>query len=68
MSKPVKLELSTEADCGVDDIKNPKYKGVFDAYRRTWAETFDPTKSLSWNSLARVKNFWRVSDIRPRSG
>ncbi|KAK1926214.1 mitochondrial carrier domain-containing protein [Papiliotrema laurentii] len=42
-----------------DNIKNPRYKGVFDAYRQTWRETYDPTKGFSWNSLARVKNFWR---------
>ncbi|WVQ80377.1 hypothetical protein IAT38_002482 [Cryptococcus sp. DSM 104549] len=42
-----------------DNIKSPRYKGVFDAYRQTWRETYDPTKSLGWNSLARTRNFYK---------
>ncbi|WVQ76293.1 hypothetical protein IAR50_005958 [Cryptococcus sp. DSM 104548] len=42
-----------------DKIKTPRYKGVFDAYRQVWRETFDPSKSLGWNSVARVRNFYK---------
>lgn len=47
----------------VDSPTAPRYKGVFDAYRQTWRETFDPSKGLGANSLARVRNFYRVSQI-----
>ncbi|CAK9787390.1 mitochondrial carrier protein [Cutaneotrichosporon oleaginosum] len=52
----------------MDNVKNrimcdsptaPRYKGVFDAYRQTWRETFDPAKGLGANSVARVRNFYR---------
>ncbi|WWC97124.1 hypothetical protein V866_004002 [Kwoniella sp. B9012] len=43
----------------VDSIKNPRYKGVFDAYRQVWRETFNPAKGFGWNSIARVKNFYK---------
>lgn len=49
-----------------DSVTKPRYRGVFDAYRQTWTETFDPTKTFGWNSAARIKNFYRVcrfSDI-----
>nr|ADE10072.1 mitochondrial carrier protein [Tremella fuciformis] len=42
-----------------DSIKNPRYSGVADAYRQTWRESYDPSKGLGWNSLARVKTFYR---------
>ncbi|UOH83864.1 hypothetical protein LQV05_006602 [Cryptococcus neoformans] len=42
-----------------DDIKTPRYKGVFDAYRQVWNETYDGSKGLQWNVLARTKNFYR---------
>ncbi|WWD22385.1 hypothetical protein CI109_106876 [Kwoniella shandongensis] len=43
----------------VDSIKTPRYKGVFDAYRQTWTETYNPTKGFTWNSVARIRNFYR---------
>lgn len=52
----------------MDNVKNrimcdsptaPRYKGVFDAYRQTWRETYDPAKGLGANSRARVRNFYR---------
>jgi solute carrier family 25 carnitine/acylcarnitine transporter 20/29 len=43
-----------------DSVTKPRYHGVFDAYRQTWTETFDPTKTFGWNSAARIKNFYRV--------
>ncbi|WVO15542.1 hypothetical protein L204_103202 [Cryptococcus depauperatus] len=42
-----------------DDIKNPKYKGVFDAYRQIWMESYDPSKDIGWNASARWKTFYR---------
>ncbi|RSH90686.1 hypothetical protein EHS25_001291 [Saitozyma podzolica] len=42
-----------------DSVTKPRYHGVFDAYRQTWTETFDPTKTFGWNSAARIKNFYR---------
>ncbi|OCF40085.1 mitochondrial carnitine/acylcarnitine carrier-like protein [Kwoniella heveanensis CBS 569] len=45
----------------VDSIKQPRYKGVFDAYGQVWRETYDPSKGFSWNSLARIRNFYKVS-------
>jgi hypothetical protein len=48
----------------VDSPTTPKYKSVWDAYRRTWSETYDPSKGLGANSLARVKNFYKVSKRR----
>ncbi|KAK4688027.1 hypothetical protein P7C73_g2087, partial [Tremellales sp. Uapishka_1] len=42
-----------------DSITKPKYHGVIDAYRTTWTETFDASKSFRWNSVARLKNFYR---------
>lgn len=44
-----------------DSITKPKYPSVLGAYRTVWRETFDPSKSLGWNALARVKNFYKVS-------
>lgn len=44
----------------VDDLKKPRYHGVVDAYKKTWWEMYDPKKNWSWNSIARVKNFYRV--------
>lgn len=46
----------------VDSPTAPRYKGVFDAYRQTWRETYDPSKGLGANSLARVRNFYKVSE------
>lgn len=62
MSDPTSHDVTENLTILVDDIKNPKYHGVFDAYKKTWRETYDPSKGFSWNSLARVKNFWRVSE------
>lgn len=45
----------------VDSIKKPRFSGVLDAYRQTWRETFDPSRSFTWNALARTKNFYKVS-------
>ncbi|KGB77259.2 solute carrier family 25 (mitochondrial carnitine/acylcarnitine transporter) member 20/29 [Cryptococcus deuterogattii R265] len=42
-----------------DDIKTPRYKGVYDAYRQVWNETYNDSKGLGWNVLARTKNFYR---------
>ncbi|WVQ73066.1 hypothetical protein IAR50_002629 [Cryptococcus sp. DSM 104548] len=42
-----------------DDIKNPKYKGVFDAYKKVWMETYDPSKGFGWNAAARWKTLFR---------
>ena len=63
VSDPTSHDVTENLTILVDDIKNPKYHGVFDAYKKTWRETYDPSKGFSWNSLARVKNFWRVSVI-----
>ena len=53
----------------VDSLNSPKYTGVFQAYRSVWRETYDPSKSIPWNSIARVKNFYRVSlTSLPRQG
>jgi len=46
----------------VDSPTNPKYKSVLDAYRQTWRETYNPSKGFGWNSLARVKNFYKVGN------
>lgn len=43
-----------------DDIKTPRYRSVFDAYRQVWNEAYDGSKGLRWNVLARTKNFYRV--------
>lgn len=43
-----------------DNIKNPRYKGVFDAYRQVWREGYDPSRGLGWNSGTRIKNFYKV--------
>ncbi|WVR03461.1 hypothetical protein IAU60_000452 [Kwoniella sp. DSM 27419] len=40
-----------------DNIKSPRYKGVFDTYRQVWRETYNPTKGLWWNAAARMRNF-----------
>lgn len=54
----------------MDNIKNrimadsptkPKYPSVLAAYRTVWRETYDPSRGLGWNSLARLKNFYKVS-------
>jgi hypothetical protein len=45
----------------VDSPTTPKYKGVFDAYRKVWGETYDGKRGLGWNSQARMRNFYRVS-------
>ncbi|EAL18152.1 hypothetical protein CNBK1730 [Cryptococcus deneoformans B-3501A] len=42
-----------------DDIKTPRYRSVFDAYRQVWNEAYDGSKGLRWNVLARTKNFYR---------
>ncbi|CAD6571978.1 MAG: hypothetical protein TREMPRED_000428 [Tremellales sp. Tagirdzhanova-0007] len=42
-----------------DSVTQPRYSGVFDAYRQTWRDPVDPRKSLSWNHLARFRNFYR---------
>lgn len=44
-----------------DSVTQPRYKGVIDAYKQVWTETRDPSKGFRWNSIARVKNFYRVS-------
>lgn len=44
-----------------DSITKPRYNGVFDAYRQVWTETWDPKKGFTWNNVARIKNFYRVS-------
>lgn len=43
-----------------DSPTNPRYKGVFDAYRQVWTESYRPQKGIAWNSAARVRNFYRV--------
>ena len=50
----------------VDSIRAPKYHTVLGAYRSVWRETFDPSKAFGWNSLARLKNFYRVSRRAPQ--
>ena len=56
----------------MDNIKNrimadsptkPKYPSVLGAYRTVWRETYDPSRGLGWNSLARLKNFYKVSSL-----
>jgi solute carrier family 25 carnitine/acylcarnitine transporter 20/29 len=49
------------ANLEVDSIKKPRFSGVIDAYRQTWRETFNPSKSFSWNAIARTRNFYKVS-------
>lgn len=44
----------------VDSLHSPKYTSVFGAYQSVWREMYDPQRSIGWNSLARVKNFYRV--------
>lgn len=53
------------ANIQVDSIKKPRFRNSLDAYRQVWRETFDPTKGVGWNSLARVKNYYRVSARYP---
>lgn len=52
----------------MDNIKNrimadsptaPKYPSVLAAYRTVWREAYDPSRGLGWNSLARLKNFYK---------
>ncbi|ORY25178.1 mitochondrial carrier domain-containing protein [Naematelia encephala] len=42
-----------------DSITSPRYKGVLDAYSQTWRETYDPSRSTTWNAIARTRNFYR---------
>lgn len=51
----------------VDSLRSPKYTSVSGAYRAVWRETYDASRSVSWNSVARVKNFYRVSLPLPSS-
>lgn len=44
-----------------DSVTKPRYNGVFDAYKQVWTEMYDPKKGMGWNNLARLKNFYRVS-------
>ncbi|ORX34669.1 mitochondrial carrier protein [Kockovaella imperatae] len=43
----------------VDKLREPRFKGVINAYSQTWRETYDGSKSLLWNSKARIRNFYR---------
>ncbi|KAL7418878.1 hypothetical protein Q5752_006562 [Cryptotrichosporon argae] len=43
----------------VDSVTAPRFRSVRDAYAQTWRETFDPSRSLGWNSVARIRNFYR---------
>ncbi|WVR03445.1 hypothetical protein IAU60_000436 [Kwoniella sp. DSM 27419] len=43
----------------VDSVKSPRFTGVIDAYGQVWRETYNPSKGLAWNSVARVRNFYR---------
>ncbi|KAL1411994.1 hypothetical protein Q8F55_002989 [Vanrija albida] len=42
-----------------DNIKTPRYNGVFDAYRQVWRENYDPSRGLGWNTGARIQNFYK---------
>ena len=55
--------LYHNTDKSVDSIKKPRFSGVIDAYRQTWRETFNPSKSFTWNALARTRNFYKVSCV-----
>jgi hypothetical protein len=43
-----------------DSVTKPRYHGVLDAYKQVWTETWNPQKGVASNSLARIKNFYRV--------
>lgn len=52
----------------VDSPTSPRYKGVFDAYRQVWRETYDPARGMGWNSQARVRNFYKVGRTKRGGG